>query len=121
MNSTSISEQEEEQACAEEFAARHSGYGLGLGLERYEAFRRANFSRLTQSALVFLDHAGTALYAQCQLDAIHAMLAARVLGNPHTHGSASSTSTRLVEEAREAILHSLGTNGGAFSVIFTFF
>jgi selenocysteine lyase/cysteine desulfurase len=69
-----------------------------------DTLRAAEYGRLDRQGHVYLDYTGGSLYAESQVRAHLALLADRVLGNPHSASPTSSAMTALVEDARRAVL-----------------
>uniref|UniRef100_A0A182JK47 Molybdenum cofactor sulfurase n=1 Tax=Anopheles atroparvus TaxID=41427 RepID=A0A182JK47_ANOAO len=87
--------------CANEFTAEEL-----LKIEQ-------EFSRLKNKC--YLDHAGTALYGESQLRAIHDLLASDLFCNPHT----SRTMEDMVDLVRYRILRWFNTRFSEYEVVFT--
>jgi selenocysteine lyase/cysteine desulfurase len=91
-------------------------------LSSTEAFfaelRRREFARLDARDVAYLDYAGSALYAESQLDAHRALLARTVFGNPHSEHAASRASTSAIDAARRQVLRFLDA-GDDYLVCFT--
>jgi selenocysteine lyase/cysteine desulfurase len=83
------------------------------------ALRSRDFSRLDARRHSYLDYTGSALYAERQLLAHHALLADRLLGNPHSDSDTSKASTQVLEEARRAVLRFLDADEADYAVCFT--
>ena len=66
-----------------------------------------------------LDYTGGGLYAQSQLDAHMAQLAANVYGNPHSSNPTSMAATKLVDQARDYVRHFFNADLDEYAVIFT--
>src|SRR5215203_3179423 len=60
---------------------------------RFAELRDTEYGRLDATGQVYLDHAGSGLYAASQLDAHAALLRREVLGNPHSENPTSRAST----------------------------
>jgi selenocysteine lyase/cysteine desulfurase len=84
----------------------------------FDALRASEYGRLDELGHVYLDYTGGSLYGDSQVRAHLALLGARVLGNPHSASVTSSETTRLVEEARRAVLDWFNAAGG-YTAIFT--
>ncbi|WP_416970745.1 aminotransferase class V-fold PLP-dependent enzyme [Streptomyces sp. 4F14] len=87
-----------------------------------DALREREFPYLDASAHAYLDYTGAALAPLSLIRGSAARLASGVYGNPHTASPASLASTRLVEEAREAVLAFCGASPEgpeAYTVVFT--
>lgn len=83
------------------------------------ALRQQQFARL--GSVVYLDHAGAALYAAQQVEAHSARLLRSVHGNPHSIGSgpASGHTGAEVAAAREAVLAHFGVTSAQYACVFT--
>lgn len=85
----------------------------------FDALRQREFSRLDRNRLAYLDYTGSALYADSQLRAHHALLADGVFGNPHSENVPSSASSALIDDARTATLRFVDADPDRYTVIFT--
>ncbi len=83
------------------------------------ALRRKEFSRLDGADHAYLDYTGSALYAERQVAAHHALLRRSVFGNPHSESDSSRASTALIEQARTAVLRFLDADESDYAVCFT--
>jgi selenocysteine lyase/cysteine desulfurase len=86
---------------------------------RLDKLRATEYSYLDEGGHVYLDYTGAGLAAQSQLLAHTARLRAGCYGNPHSDNPTSSASTRLIEQAREAVLRFYTTTAAEYAVIFT--
>ncbi len=86
---------------------------------RFEALRSSEFARLDEGGHVYLDYTGSGLYAGSQLRQHEAFLERHVLGNPHSENPASAAATRIVEQARHAVLEFFGADPAEYAVVFT--
>ena len=68
---------------------------------------------------MYLDHAGTTLYAKSQIDAYHKDLSSNLYGNPHSPSPSSLQTTEAIEQVRTQILSHFGTDSDHYDVIFT--
>jgi selenocysteine lyase/cysteine desulfurase len=73
-------------------------------LRAIDELRAVEYGRLDAERHVYLDYTGAGLYADSQLRAHSELLTSRVLGNPHSGSLSSTTTTTLVERARQAVL-----------------
>jgi len=81
---------------------------------------RANeYGRLDRLGHVYLDYTGGGLYAASQVRRHLQLLEENVLGNPHSDNPTSLASTRLVEQARDAVLAFFSADVAEYDVIFT--
>jgi selenocysteine lyase/cysteine desulfurase len=85
----------------------------------FAALRACEFARLDAHRLAYLDHAATALYGASQLRAHHALLAACVLGNPHSESTPARDSSRCIEHARRRVLAWFDVDESTHDVCFT--
>jgi selenocysteine lyase/cysteine desulfurase len=85
----------------------------------FEELRAQEFGRLDAGGHVYLDYTGSGLYAERQLRANDALLAAHVLGNPHSDNPTSARATALVEDARADVLDFVGADPDEYAVVFT--
>jgi molybdenum cofactor sulfurtransferase len=98
------------------FLEHHPAYAATRSLD---AYRDADYERLDRLGHVYLDYTGGAVYAESQLRRHLELLSGNVLGNPHSHNPTSLSSTRLVEEARKAVLGFFRASPDDYEVIFT--
>ncbi|XP_016954615.1 molybdenum cofactor sulfurase [Drosophila biarmipes] len=75
----------------------------------------AEFSRLARNKSVYLDHAGTTLYAENQVKAAAEQLQRTVICNPHTCRTAGD----FVDQVRFKVLEFFNTTAEDYHVIFT--
>jgi molybdenum cofactor sulfurtransferase len=99
----------------EEFLAEYPEYQSTTHLD---ALRAAEYARLDEDGHVYLDYTGASLHAASQVRLHADLINAHALGNPHSASPASSTTTRLVEGARRAVLEWFGA-AGDYTAIFT--
>lgn len=86
---------------------------------RLDELRATEYARLDRQGHVYLDYTGGALYAECQLREHMALLSEGVYGNPHSKNLTSMAMTRLVEQARDYVLHYFNASPDEYMVIFT--
>ncbi|XP_006821507.2 molybdenum cofactor sulfurase-like [Saccoglossus kowalevskii] len=102
--------------CAEvevvEFDCENCGYNHTI-----DGVRKREFARLGD--ITYLDHAGTTLYAQSQLDNYYKDLSDNVYGNPHSHNASSQLTTDTIEQIRYRVLKHFNTTPENHTVIFT--
>ena len=79
---------------------------------------QTEFSSRLPSDQIYLDHAGTTLYTQSQLDTHFNQLRTLTLNNPHSEQE-DSKCLLLIEECIELILSILDTSSRYYSLIFT--
>jgi selenocysteine lyase/cysteine desulfurase len=94
---------------------QHPDYTATEVLDR---LRRADYARLDAQNHVYLDYTGAGLFAESQIRAHTELLQQRILGNPHSGSLSSTSTTTLVEGARQAVLDYFNTQGD-YTAIFT--
>ncbi len=85
----------------------------------FDALRDREFHRLDTQNHAYLDYAGSALYADSQLQSHHALLREGLFGNPHSDSAPSRMSTEFIESARRTVLSFLDVDDSTHQVIFT--
>lgn len=83
----------------------------------FNELRQSEFSRLQQTGDVYLDYTGGNLYGSSQLEKHFDLLKNNVFGNPHSTNPTSELATRLVSEARQAVIEFF--NADDYFCIFT--
>ncbi len=86
---------------------------------KLDELRATEYARLDRQGHVYLDYTGGGLYAECQLRDHLALLSDGVFGNPHSKNLTSMAMTRLVEQARDAVLQYFNASPDEYMVIFT--
>ncbi|MEZ0397338.1 MAG: aminotransferase class V-fold PLP-dependent enzyme [Anaerolineales bacterium] len=84
-----------------------------------DELRQREYSRLDEQGHVYLDYTGGGLYAESQVRKHQEMLLNGVFGNPHSSNPTSLAATRLIEEARAAVLRYFNASPEEYIVIFT--
>ena len=107
---------DELMAACFEFALANPAYHATSTLDD---LRATDYARLDRLGHVYLDYTGGGLYAESQVAKHHELLSSHVLGNPHSDNPTSAASTRLVEEARTAVLGFLDASPDEYEVVFT--
>jgi molybdenum cofactor sulfurtransferase len=100
-------------------AAFHQAHPEFATTRRLDELRATEYARLDQQHHVYLDYTGGGLYADSQIRAHSALLLNNVFGNPHSTNPTSITMTRLVEQARAAVLEFFDASPDEYVVIFT--
>lgn len=100
----------------QKFLADFPAYASTAALDE---LRRAEFSRLDVQGHVYLDYTGGCLYPARLLREHTELLQRSVLGNPHSQNPTSLAATRLVEQARDDVLHYFRADPDEYLVIFT--
>jgi hypothetical protein len=85
----------------------------------FDRLRQRDFGRLDAAGHVYLDYTGAGLYADSVLDEHVELLRSNVFGNPHSLNPTSSAMTKLVEQARAAVLGFFGASPDEYVAIFT--
>jgi len=98
------------------FLERHPAYA---GTAALDALRAAEYGRLDAQQHVYLDYTGGSLYAASQVQDHAALLGQHVFGNPHSASLCSTTATRLVEQARRAVLSYFNAPREEYTAVFT--
>lgn len=75
----------------------------------------SEFKRLSSQRLHYLDHAGSALYSEQQINDVHARLNGNLYCNPHT----SALTEIQVDQVREMVLDFFNTDSSEYDVVFT--
>jgi selenocysteine lyase/cysteine desulfurase len=84
-----------------------------------DELRATDYERLDRLGHVYLDYTGGGLYGASQIRRHHELLLGSVLGNPHSNNPTSSEASRLVEEARAAVLGYFNADPREYGAIFT--
>jgi selenocysteine lyase/cysteine desulfurase len=99
-----------------DFYAAYPEYGDTSVIDE---LRGTEYAYLDECDHVYLDYTGAGLAARSQLAAHTTRISAGCFGNPHSENPTSSASTRLVEQARGAVLRHFNTTADDYAVIFT--
>ena len=97
----------------------HAAYPDYATTSRLDELRATEYSYLDAGGHTYLDYTGAGLAADAQLRAQAERLRSGCFGNPHSVNPTSSASTRLIEEAREAVLGYFNAAADEYAVIFT--
>jgi selenocysteine lyase/cysteine desulfurase len=97
----------------------HAAYPEYAETCKLDELRATEYSYLDKCGHVYLDYTGAGLAARSQLEAHMARISAGCFGNPHSENPTSSASTRLVEQARAAVLRHFNTTSDDYAVVFT--
>ncbi|MER5887899.1 aminotransferase class V-fold PLP-dependent enzyme [Streptomyces sp. NPDC001941] len=84
-----------------------------------DGLRAAEFPYLDATGQAYLDYTGAALPPLSLVRGHAERLGGGAFGNPHSASPTSMASTRLVEEARQAVLAFCGAPPDAYTVVFT--
>ena len=99
-----------------EFYTAHPDYST---TSRLDELRATEYSYLDSGGHTYLDYTGAGLVADAQLCAHIERLRSDCFGNPHSDSPTSSASTRLIEQARSAVLSYFNASADEYAVIFT--
>jgi selenocysteine lyase/cysteine desulfurase len=102
-------------AAFEQFLTAHPEYAETSALD---ALRASEYARLDAQGHVYLDYTGAGLHADCQIRQHAELLTGAVFGNPHSASPTSAGMTRLVEQARRAVLAWFNA-GDEYTAVFT--
>jgi selenocysteine lyase/cysteine desulfurase len=97
----------------------HAAYPDYATTSRLDELRATEYSYLDAGGHTYLDYTGAGLAADAQLRAHVQRLRGGCFGNPHSQNPTSSASTRLIEQARNAVLSYFNAEAGEYTVIFT--
>lgn len=75
----------------------------------------SEFRRLSANNINYLDHAGSALYSERQIEDVYNQLRANLYCNPHTN----ELTERQVDEVRQKVLEFFNTSSQDYQVVFT--
>ncbi|KAL2256085.1 hypothetical protein VTK26DRAFT_2205 [Humicola hyalothermophila] len=89
----------------------NSGYN-----RRVEEFRADEYPMLNES--VYLDHAGTTLYAKSLMDRFAKDMTSNLYGNPHSASASSQLSTTRIEDIRLRVLRFFNADPADFDLVF---
>ena len=98
-----------------DFLKAHPDYESTAALD---ALRASQYGRLDAQRQVYLDYTGAGLHAESQIRQHAELLNSAVFGNPHSASPTSSGMTRLVEQARQAVLAWFNAVG-EYTAVFT--
>jgi selenocysteine lyase/cysteine desulfurase len=99
-----------------EFICAYPGY---LDTSALDELRAAEYDYLDAGGHAYLDYTGAGLPAQAQLAAHAARLGGNCFGNPHSQNPTSAASTRVIDQARRAVLEHFNASPDEYAVIFT--
>ncbi|KAG5546857.1 hypothetical protein RHGRI_018880 [Rhododendron griersonianum] len=94
-------------------------YGYPNAPKNIDEIRATEFKRLDHDGLVYLDHAGTTLYSETQMEAIFKGLTTSVFGNPHSQSDSSLATAEIIREARQQVLDFCNASARDYKCIFT--
>jgi selenocysteine lyase/cysteine desulfurase len=103
-------------AAFDDFLRRFPAYAATAAIDE---LRAADYARLDRLGHTYLDYTGGGLYGESQLRRHHELLAARVLGNPHSQNPTSHEAAELAARARDAVRRFFGAPEDEFEIVFT--
>ncbi|XP_073061585.1 molybdenum cofactor sulfurase-like [Primulina eburnea] len=92
-------------------------YGYPGAPKNIDDLRANEFKRLNE--VVYLDHAGAALYSELQMEAVFKDFNSTLYGNPHSQNNCSLTTGDIVGEARRQVLDFFNASPGEYKCVFT--
>ena len=98
------------------FLLAHPAYASTAMLDE---LRATDYERLDRLGQVYLDYTGAGLYGLSQVQRHFDQLRDGVFGNPHSNNPTSLAASRLVDDARSALLTYLRADPREYGVIFT--
>ena len=99
-----------------EFLKHYPSYPSTAAIDK---LRASDYTRLDAGEHIYLDYTGGGIYAESQIEKHQKLLSENVFGNPHSSNPTSIASTKLVESAREYILHFFNADPNEYLAIFT--
>jgi selenocysteine lyase/cysteine desulfurase len=97
----------------------HAAYPEYASTSRLDQLRATEYRYLDSGGHTYLDYTGAGLAADAQLRAHVQRLRGGCFGNPHSENPTSSASTRLIEQARNAVGRYFNAAADEYAVIFT--
>lgn len=95
---------------------RHDPHSREEYQDNLHAWRHDQYPMLKEA--LYLDHAGTTLYAKSLIDRFSADMLANLYGNPHSASPSSLLSTTRIDDVRHASLLFLGLDPSLFDLVF---
>ena len=111
-----VSELQGLTAAYADFKKAYPDYGSTKALDE---LRAAEYARLDQKGVVYLDYTGGGLYADSQIRQHMALLRDGLFGNPHSTNAASEAATLWVERVRAYVLEFFNASPDEYVAIFT--
>jgi selenocysteine lyase/cysteine desulfurase len=99
--------------------AFNAAYPEYASTQLLDELRAGDYARLDELGHVYLDYTGGGLYADSQIRAHADLLTHNVFGNPHSSNPTSLAMTKLVQQARDAILSYFHASPDEYDVVFT--
>ena len=85
-------------------------------IENIDRIRQSEYPSLKDT--VYLDHAGTTLYARSLIELYATALTNNLFGNPHSSSPSSQLSTRRIDDTRLQVLRHFNADPDNFDVVF---
>jgi selenocysteine lyase/cysteine desulfurase len=85
---------------------------------KLDALRASDYSRLDRLGHVYLDYTGGGLFSSSQITRHQDFLIGSVLGNPHSGNPTSMAASKLVDEARAAVLRFFNADPREYGAVF---
>ena len=111
-----VSEPQGLTAAYVDFKKAYPDYGSTKALDE---LRAAEYGRLDQKGVVYLDYTGAGLYSDSQIRQHMALLRDSVFGNPHSINEASEAATLWVDRVRAYVLEFFNASPDEYVAIFT--
>ncbi|KAJ3679297.1 hypothetical protein LUZ60_017308 [Juncus effusus] len=92
-------------------------YGYPNGPRSVDEIRSSEFKRL--QGTVYLDHAGSTLYSEKQMEEITKDLTSNIYGNPHSQNDSSMASSDIITTARHQVLRYFNASAKEYKCVFT--
>jgi selenocysteine lyase/cysteine desulfurase len=104
------------ERAARDFFAAYPDYAA---TSRLDELRAIDYSYLDKGGHTYLEYTGAGLVADTELRVHAERLRGGCFGNPHSESPTSNASTRLIAQAKAAVLRYFNAAAGEYSVIFT--
>ena len=102
-----------------DYAAFIEAYPTYADTEALDALRAAEFQRLDDQRIVYLDYTGGGLYPPSIVIHQAEFLATHVLGNPHSVNRTSALAGERIESCRAHVLRFFNASPNEYAVVFT--
>ncbi|KAJ6116119.1 hypothetical protein N7523_005608 [Penicillium sp. IBT 18751x] len=94
---------------------RNVKYGEGYCTD-LETIRKQEYPQIKKT--IYLDHAGTTLYAKSMIDSFSQEMVSNLFGNPHSMSLSSQRSTKRIEEVRRRALDFFNADPDDYDLVF---
>ena len=102
-----------------DYAAFLDAYPSYAGTSPLDELREAEFRRLDDQAVVYLDYTGGGLYPASVVQRHAEFLTTHVLGNPHSANIPSALASERIERCRAHVLRFFNASPDEYAVVFT--